>query len=145
MVKTLGYIMLMHWRSPLAWLGYRGGFKRLREGQRRLHANRHYPKYFPPISWAQIIGLNEYEGDVPHVNGRISPRDPRMYWVDRQRGRLSWWFTAHKRWLFPEIDNEPNEIDLRNFPGLSPERPSQELRNELIAESVWLKSWLEHR
>lgn len=145
MIGTLSYVVLMHRCSPIAWFGHKRKWLRLREAQSRARAHRNYPDYFPPVYWSQIVGLRDFVGEVPEVNGRGSPRDPRMYWADRQRGKFSWWLTGWRRWLFPVIDGEPDELDLKRFPGLSPESPSRHFKDEIAKDSAWLKSWIERR
>lgn len=111
-VGTFGYVLLMHWRSPIAWLGYRGGWARLRACQRRLHAHRHYPTRFAAVTWMQVVGLAPLGAEPRALNGR---RRFDSVSAVLARARLGCVRRAREDfldWLFPASRGMPHPLDV---------------------------------
>lgn len=60
MIGTFGYVILMHYRSPIAWLGHKGKWMRLRHIQGALREHRAFPSLYQPVTWAQVFGLARF-------------------------------------------------------------------------------------
>lgn len=102
----------MHHRSPVAWLGHKSKWLRLREGQRRLLASRHYPDLFPAIEWLQVVGLREFVGDVPRFQGRYSFKSEAEVAMYLMSGAWCRWKRDWLRYLYPSRYGRPTDSDL---------------------------------
>lgn len=119
MIGTIGYVVLMHYRSPVAWFGHKKKCMRLREGQRRLLANRHYPELFPSITWMQMFGLREFIGEVPQFQGRYSFSNESEVAMYLMNGFFWRWKRDWLRYLYPSKYGRPSDIDLRENPKIA--------------------------
>lgn len=68
MIGLVGYVVLMHRLSPVAWLGHKRKWLRLREIQERLCINRHQPELgLEAVTWLHVLGLRAFKTPQPEV------------------------------------------------------------------------------
>lgn len=125
MIGTVGYVILMHHYSPLAWLGHKRKWMRMRECQYRMRANRNYPEYFPPVRWAQLIGLSEFDGSIPRINGRNCFKNEHEVFMHLFKGCFARWVDGTKRWLYPNRYGAPSDWDIEMWLGDVTDRDRQ--------------------